>query len=99
MTHSYLCCVQTFLLTIAAMTIGLSQPVRAAAADPVDFAGDIRPILESRCYECHAAETREAGLRLDRKAPALTGGDAGQVIIPEDAAGSPLIERVTSDDP
>jgi hypothetical protein len=37
-------------------------------------------------------------LRLDRKAPALAGSDTGQVIVPGDAAGSPLIERVTSED-
>ncbi len=92
-------CVQIFVLSVSAFLGATSLSRHAAAADPADFVKDIRPVLESRCYECHAAETREAGLRLDRKVPALAGGDSGQVILPGDAAGSPLIQRVTSDDP
>jgi mono/diheme cytochrome c family protein len=69
-----------------------------ATETAVDFARDVRPLLEARCWDCHGPDTREAGLRLDRRRPALLGGDSGQVIKPHDADGSPLIQRVTSED-
>lgn len=68
-------------------------------APPLDFAADVRPILTAHCIECHGVETREAGLRLDRKGPALAGGDSGQVITPGDAGRSPLVLRIQSADP
>jgi hypothetical protein len=71
----------------------------AATGQAMDFARDIRPLLEARCWDCHGRETREAGLRLDRGPSALAGGDSGAVIRPGDAAHSPLIERVESKDP
>ncbi|MCA9111939.1 MAG: DUF1549 domain-containing protein, partial [Planctomycetaceae bacterium] len=83
---------QVFLLTV----LLTSSIVRAE--ETVDFVKDVRPLLESRCFECHGAETREAGLRLDRKEPALAGSDSGQVILPGKSSESPLMERVTTED-
>jgi hypothetical protein len=37
-----------------------------------DFARDIQPILESKCYACHGEKLQSAGLRLDRKQSGLT---------------------------
>ncbi|MGE4003742.1 MAG: DUF1549 domain-containing protein, partial [Planctomycetaceae bacterium] len=90
---------QTVTLLLVAATAGQELTRPLAAADPVDFSKDIGSILAARCYECHGAETRESGLRLDRKSPALAGGDSGQVILPGDSAGSPLLQRITSEDP
>ncbi|MBX3441454.1 MAG: DUF1553 domain-containing protein [Planctomyces sp.] len=70
----------------------------AAAAD-VDFERDVRPILTQHCAACHGRDEQHSGLRFDRGADALRGGDSGTAIIPGDAAGSPLIERVSADDP
>ena len=80
----------------------LAGPVpsgRAGAEDRVDFARDIRPILARNCYECHGPQKQQSGLRLDRKADALAGGDSGPVIAPGQAGESELIARVTDDDP
>ena len=73
---------------------GSDDPLPAAAAKEVDFARDIQPILRSRCYECHGRDVQEAELRLDQKALALAGGQAGQVILPGRSGESLLIQLV-----
>jgi hypothetical protein len=60
----------------------------------VDFVTDIRPLFEQHCFECHGAETQEAGLRLDSRKNALAGADNGPVIVPKRSAGSRLIQLV-----
>ena len=72
--------------------------VSAFADDAPDFAREIFPMLEQRCFECHGEKKAKAGLRLDAKELALVGGDSGAVIVPGKSAASPLIDRVTSDD-
>ena len=65
----------------------------------VDFVQEIRPIFEQHCFDCHGAETREAGLRLDRSVDALAGGDSGKVIVPDKPNESRLLQLVSGDDP
>ena len=66
----------------------------APAKGAVDFAKDIQPMLAKRCYSCHGAEKQKAGLRLDLKAHALSGGDSGKVIVPGKSAESKLVHLV-----
>ena len=44
------------------------------SAKKVDFVRDIRPVLESRCYECHGQAKQRGGLRLDTAAGIKKGG-------------------------
>jgi hypothetical protein len=81
---------------VAPSGIAPSQP---ADGPSVDFARDIRPILEERCYSCHGPEKQKSGLRLDRKASALKGGESGPVIQPGKSAESKLIQLVSGADP
>ncbi|MEZ6071434.1 MAG: DUF1549 domain-containing protein [Pirellulales bacterium] len=67
-------------------------PAEPTAERPVDFDGEIRPLLVERCLVCHGDETMEAGLRLDRKDAALAGGDSGAVITPGDSQASLLFQ-------
>ena len=53
--------------------------------EPVDFVSDVKPLLESRCLECHQHSYVFAGLNLETKALAMKGGRSGPVIVP----GSP----------
>jgi hypothetical protein len=62
-----------------------------AAKTKIDFARDIAPLFAERCFGCHGSQQQMNGLRLDRKAAALKGGDSGPVIVPRDSAGSRLI--------
>lgn len=66
-----------------------------AASRAVDFAKDIKPIFESKCYSCHGPQKQKGELRLDRKADALKGGDShAPDIISGKSADSPLIHFV-----
>ncbi len=73
----------------------------ARAAEPVQFARDVLPVLSANCYACHGPDehNRKAKLRLDIEGEAKKPRDGGTPI----AAGQPdeslIIERLTSDDP
>ncbi len=85
------------LITIA-FTVTLWWPANAAAA-PIDFVRDVRPIFEKHCTGCHGEKKQKSGLRLDVREAALKGGDNhGPDIIPGKGNGSPLIHFLTTDD-
>jgi mono/diheme cytochrome c family protein len=65
-----------------------------AATKKIDFAADIAPLFEKRCFLCHGPQTQMNGLRLDRRADALKGSKNGPVIVPRNGAGSRLIQLV-----
>jgi len=72
---------------------GSQIPQTAAAA--VDFVRDIQPILSQHCYECHAAKMHEGGLRWDRRASVLKGGDSGEpALVPGQPQKSLLLKLV-----
>src|SRR4051812_2591358 len=60
------------------------------AGRKVDFAREIRPILEAKCYACHGPKKQKSDLRLDRKSAALKGGAEGPAIVPGNSASSAL---------
>ena len=67
-----------------------------------DFTRDIRPILASKCFQCHGPDdkVRKAGLRLDTRDGATRKLDDGNTaIVPGDIRKSELLQRVTSSDP
>lgn len=73
----------------------------AAAAEPVQFNRQVRPILSDACFQCHGPDsvTRKGGLRLDLADAALKGGDSGPALVPGKLDESELWKRVTSTDP
>jgi hypothetical protein len=75
-----------------------AQGLPAAKAGGIEYARDVRPILEANCYACHRGEQAKSQLRLDRKATALKGGTSGPVILPGDSQHSRLIHRVSGMD-
>src|SRR5262245_37703184 len=61
-----------------------------------DFARDIQPLLESRCWSCHGPKLQLHKLRLDRRVDALKGGESGApAIVPGSSAQSLLIKYVS----
>jgi hypothetical protein len=87
------------VLSVILMGVGLAVSAQAPtqapqAAASVDFARDIRPILEASCFECHGAKKARGRLRLDLKAAALKGGNTGPALIAHDSDGSLMVRRV-----
>ncbi|MCC9606205.1 PSD1 and planctomycete cytochrome C domain-containing protein [Blastopirellula sp. JC732] len=69
----------------------LKSPAEAKPALPsVDFAGDIFPILQRSCIECHGPNKEEGGLRLDQRDYALDSG----AIEPGSPEESELLRRI-----
>lgn len=81
---------------------GIASIPASPAAETVDFARDVRPILARHCFKCHGPDDnkRAAGLRLDSAAGALGETKSGNhAIVPKDLEASELVARIHSDDP
>lgn len=78
-----------------AQPVGADGSVRGSA---VDYARDIRPILERRCHACHGRLKQKGGLRLDAGSLVHKGAKGGPVILPGKSAESNLIKRLLSQD-
>lgn len=68
-------------------------------AGGADFDTQAKPVFMARCAQCHGPTTAKGGLRLDSRGGAIRGGIDGPVIVPGKAGESPLLRRVTSDNP
>jgi rod shape-determining protein MreC len=63
------------------------------------FEAKIRPALVTHCYECHAADSKKLGgkLQLDSPSDMLTGGQSGPALIPGDPDSSLLLQALRYD--
>lgn len=67
--------------------------------EKIDFARDVRPIIESQCLECHNSKDagHNAGLNLETRQLALTTGRQPPVIRPGDPKSSLFIQALRLD--
>ncbi len=72
----------------------LSLLATFAAAAPVDYTREIKPLLQAACVKCHGTLTQKSDLKLDTAAGALAGGVSGPSIIPGKSAESSLIQSI-----
>ena len=63
------------------------------------FEKHVRPLLIDHCYDCHSAEERSGGLRVDARDFLLAGGDSGPAVVPGHAGDSLLLEAVRYSNP
>lgn len=70
----------------------------SSAAEPIDFAHQIVPILRTHCGACHTGDQKKGGLSLNTRAELLAGGENGDAVVLGKSATSELIARVTTDD-
>ncbi|MCP4190234.1 MAG: hypothetical protein GY768_06370 [Planctomycetaceae bacterium] len=81
----------------------VAEPVATkSAAKPnddkinVDFASDIKPLLDRSCAGCHRGDDAQAGFRVTDRASLLQGGESGEMaIIVGRSSESPLVRMVT----
>jgi hypothetical protein len=88
------------LRRVAALIVA-SSVANFAAAAPVEFNRDIRPILSDKCFGCHGPDSghRKSGLRLDSREAALAPAKSGDVaIVPGNPEKSHLLLRIFSSD-
>ena len=83
-----------WVLAVCALLAGLVE--HNAAADPVAYNTDIRPILSDSCFPCHGPDQakRKAKLRLDIRDQAISK----EAIVPGDPDESELVRRIFSED-
>jgi mono/diheme cytochrome c family protein len=70
----------TWLMGCLTLCPALVANEEQAAQRLAHFESEIRPVLISKCIQCHGAKKQEGGLRLDSAEALLTGGDSGAAI-------------------
>lgn len=74
----------------------LSAPLQAG----IDFARDVRPILNNNCTACHGGVKEAAGISFIYRDQVLGKGESGKtVIVPGNPDASEMIARIESTDP
>lgn len=81
--------------TLLAILAAAGAATSLAAADKVDFAKDIQPVLQQNCFKCHGPEKQKGKMRLDSREFALKGGKAGPAFVTGDSAKSELVRRIS----
>ena len=76
----------------------MSLPL-AAQGPAVDFARDVKPILQVSCVRCHARGNDKGGFSIETRESMLRGGDTGPAVVPGQSADSLLIRLVSGLEP
>ena len=88
-----------FLLALlAAFALGLSCQ-KKPEAKPVDFVTQIKPLLQSRCINCHHSGALFGDLSFENSAIAMQPRKKGPVITPGQPSASQLYIVLTLPDP
>jgi hypothetical protein len=66
------------------------------AAEKVDFAKQIKPLLERSCVACHGPDKQRSNFRVDSREALLKGGKTGSaIVVPGKSAQSTLLDYVS----
>ncbi len=95
------CCrfVASFGIAVALAANAFAEPAISSSDQQLRFFENrIRPLLVRRCFECHAAENIEGGLRLDVASAISKGGDSGAAVVPGQPDASLLVSAIRYED-
>ncbi len=82
-------------LIAASCVVSLIAAGASIASEEAEFfERKIRPVLVKHCYECHAADLIQGGLRLDDPDAMLRGGDSGAAVMPGQPEKSLLLTAI-----
>ena len=81
-----LCQTRSFVLPLFAAAF----PVVSLAADKIDFATQVQPILESACVHCHGPEKDKGDFKIHTQEDAFKGNDNGPGITKGDPSKSAI---------
>lgn len=86
-------CLSTMLLL--GNTVGMAAEQAVTPEQEQFFEQKVRPVLATKCQQCHGPEKQESGLRLDSRAAVLAGGEITEkMVIVGEPENSPLIKAV-----
>ena len=75
---SALCLLSSFVL------VGVAQPPASTPAFSTEqldfFETNVRPVLVSKCIECHGPDTQESELRIDSREAIIKGSTSGSIV-------------------
>ena len=83
---------------INAVIGGVGLTLSADAADKVDFAHQIVPLIRQHCGKCHLGDKLKGGLSFNTREDLLRGGENGKVVIPGDSAKSRFLQLIVTKD-
>ena len=79
---------------VALARIGVAPERKVMAASTPNFVSDVAPILQKNCLACHSSNVHKSGLVLESYADLMKGGKHGQVVVPNNAPSSRIIEML-----
>jgi uncharacterized membrane protein len=71
--------------------------VIANAQEAIVYKDIIQPVLQQKCYNCHAATKQKGGLRLDAEEWIVKGGKNGKVLVAGSIDSSEIYKRIILD--
>ena len=82
-----------FALLTFQLSVVHAQPAVEFTADQLDFfETNVRPVLVSKCIECHGPDNQESELRIDSRTAILKGSVNGSIVELENPAESLLLK-------
>lgn len=85
---------RSWILAVLSLLVFTASP---AAAEPVDYVRDIKPILARSCVSCHGVDKQQSSFRVDTAGWLLDGGDSGLAVISGKSAESLLVKALKGD--